>query len=116
MRETLQQYARAWYEGNASLMAAQLHPEYTRTTIRRNAARPDAVDVASGLALIDMTDRGFGRATPPAGRKQEVSALHMDGGHASAMLVLADRTEMVNLTRWNNQWRVVQVLTEKNEP
>ncbi len=116
VNESLQRYARAWYEGNATLMAAQLHPEYSRTTVRRNAARPDAVDVTSGLALIDMTDRGFGRLTQPAARKMEVSHLKVDGGRAAAMLVLADRTEMVNLVRWNNQWRVVQVLTERNEP
>ncbi len=114
--ETLNRYARAWYEGNATLMATQLHPEFTRTTVRRNAARPDAVDVTSGLALIDMTDRGFGRLVQPSARKHEVSNLKVDGGRASAMLVLADRTEMVNLVRWNNQWRVVQVLTERNEP
>ncbi len=116
VHETLQRYARAWYEGNASLMVAQLHPEYTRATVRRHPARTDVIDVTSGLALIDMTDRGLGRLAQPSARKQEVSNVKVDGGRASAVLTLTDRTEMVNLTRWNNQWRVVQVLTERNEP
>lgn len=116
VQETLQRYARAWYEGNASLMAEQLHPEYTRATVRRNPARTDAIDVNSGLALIDMTDRGFGRLVQPSARKHEISNVKVDGGHASAVLKLADRTEMVNLARWNNLWRVVQVLTERIEP
>ena len=116
VQDLLQRHARAWYEGNSALMASTLHPEYRRTTIRRNPARADAIDVAGGLALLDMTDRGLGRLTNATARKAEVTQLRVDGGKAWAQLALADRVELLQLARWNNQWRVIASLVERNDP
>jgi putative lumazine-binding protein len=116
IQDLLQRHARAWYEGNPALMAPTLHPEYRRTTIRHSPTKPDAVDVASGLALLDMTDRGLGRLTNATARKAEVTQLRVEGGKAWAQLALADRVELLQLARWNNQWRVIASLVERNEP
>ena len=116
IRDVLQRHGRAWYEGNSALMAPTLHPEYRRATIRHSPTKADAVDVASGLALLDMTDRGLGRLTNATARKAEVTELRVDGGMAWARLALADRVELVQLARWNNQWRVIASLVERNDP
>ncbi|NRF69240.1 nuclear transport factor 2 family protein [Aquincola sp. S2] len=108
----LQRHARAWYEGNSALMAATIHPHYQRQLLRHTANQPDAMEMSPGLALLDQTDRGHGRNTEPGQRRAEVSALQVQGGLASAVLQFADRSERLQLVRWNNQWRVLHAVAE----
>jgi len=115
LRATVERYARAWYEGNASLMAGTLHPEFIHRTVHHVANKPDAIESASGLSLLDRADRGLGRHTAPGARKAELQELRLHGGVASVRLQLADRSEQLELVRWNNRWRVLQALVETTE-
>jgi len=115
LRATAERYARAWYEGNASLMAGTLHPEFMHRSVRHAAGKPDAIESISAMSLLDRTDRGLGRNTAPAARKSELSELVLHDGIASARLQLADRTEQLQLVRWNNRWRILHALVEVRE-
>lgn len=108
----LQRHARAWYEGNSALMASTIHPHYQRQQLKHAANQPDTMEGSTGLALLDQTDRGFGRNTEPSARRAEVSALQVQGSLASAVLQFNDRSERLQLVRWNNQWRVLHAVSE----
>jgi len=112
LRATVERYARAWYEGNASQMALCLHPEFIQRTVRHAPRKPDAIESFSGLAMLDRTDRGLGRSTAPLARKSTLHDLLIRDGVATVRLQLADRSEHLQLVRWNNRWRVLNSLVE----
>ncbi|WP_395703881.1 nuclear transport factor 2 family protein [Aquabacterium sp.] len=115
IQDLLQRYARAWYEGNAALMLGTLHPDHLHQTVVHTPNRLDRLEGSSGLAWLEQTDRGLGRATPPAQRKAEVAGLQVGQGIASAWLQLADRRERLQLVLWNNEWRVLHSASERSE-
>ncbi len=115
INDLLQRYARAWYEGNAALMLGTLHPDHLRQTVVHTPKRLDRLEASSGLAWLEQTDRGLGRATPAAQRKADVAGLQVGQGIASAWLQLADRRERLQLVLWNNEWRVLHSASERTE-
>jgi hypothetical protein len=115
LRAAIERYARAWHEGNSAQMATLLHPEFVAHTVVHAAHMPDALDSRSGLALLDQTDRGFGRNTPLAARKTSVLALEIGQGLASATVRVGERTERQHWVLWNNQWRLLQTAAERED-
>ncbi|HYC37940.1 MAG TPA: hypothetical protein VEC19_16035 [Usitatibacter sp.] len=62
-----------------------------------------------------VTNYAKGRGGKSLSRKPEISNLKVDRATASLRLTMGDRVETVTLMRVNNEWRVVQSLTEGRE-
>jgi hypothetical protein len=66
-------------------------------------------------ARITEAVANYARAKAPGKssvRKPEMTDLRVNDGTASLRLNMGDRTEIVILTRVNNDWRVIQALIE----
>ena len=62
--------------------------------------------------LIEGTRRGFGRDTPEAERRRDVTILDIFGNVASVRADMSGWIDYMHMARWNGEWRIVNVLWE----
>jgi len=103
-------YIEAWLTGDADRMADCLHPDLTKRAID--------VDAATGRASVDaMTHRDMveataaGRGTKLA-REYEVVILDVFRNVATAKVDSAGYVDYLHIGRFEDRWRIVNVLWE----
>jgi hypothetical protein len=72
-----------------------------------NAANSMGGSTPAPEALVSESIGAFVRKANP-GKKHEVTQLRIEGSHASARLVFADRTWIIHLVNVNGEWKVVE--------
>jgi hypothetical protein len=115
LRERMASYGKAWFEGNAAQMLPLLHPAFVGHITVRKAKQPDTLESVTGLALLDLVDRGIARTTPADRRRVDVEQLQVREGLASAMVQWGDRQERQLWVLWNNDWRLLHASSERTD-
>jgi len=111
IHQLIEQYAKAWVEGNPEQMAKTLSPEFARQQLIHTPQRPDKLSASSGLAVLNEAERGQGRDTAMSERQADVKVLDIADGMASALLKLGKHVEYLQLVQYQGQWRITQALT-----
>jgi hypothetical protein len=113
IRQAALDYIEGWYTGDAARMDHAVHPELAKRIVRRDPATGVArLDHQSAMTLIENTRAGGGRRTPEARRLKEVTVLDVYRNAASVKVVAAEWIDYLHVVRWNNGWRVINVLWE----
>jgi hypothetical protein len=106
-------YIEGWYTGDGARMERALHPDLAKRIVRTDAATGQSrLGQQTARSLVQSTQAGGGRDTPPADRRRRVSILDVYGGAASAKIVASDWVDYLHLARWNGRWVIVNVLWE----
>jgi len=114
IRATALDYVEGWYEGNADRMARALHPELVKRIVVRDTTTGKSMVQGMGASvLVNSTRHGYGKETPKERQQKEVTILDIFGNAASAMAVMADWVDYMQLARVDGRWVIVNVLWER---
>ena len=106
VKATVVNYIQAYYAGDASRMAATLHPQYLKHIIHGD--RP--IQEKTGGDMVEAI-RSQGAADLPTAEKTErVSVMDISGDIASAKLVTPGWTDYLTLARSNGHWKILSVV------
>lgn len=112
IKQTALNYAEGWYEGSGERMESALHPDLAKRIVRTNDKNQSRLDHMGAMALVQGTRSGFGKQTPPAEQKKEVTILDIFGNAATVKLEMRDWIDYLHVARANGKWVIVNVLWE----
>jgi len=111
---TLEDYARAWYSGDAVAMERCFHPDLAGSLLQSGS------EAEGGVARVPARGQGIqsalGPCTHPAARVLEATVLDLRGHSASARILLRDWAAYVHLVSTGDRWAIVNVLWEWLSP
>jgi hypothetical protein len=107
----VEDFAAAWFDGDAPRLSRSLHPAYTSHIIHSDGGGGDS----DGPSMDSVTrvlgvQAAFGPLTPVQNRTREVKVLDLREGAASILAVLGDWLAYLHLSRSGDRWAVVNVL------
>ena len=113
IERTALDYIEGWYTGDAERMERALHPELAKRMVSTNIESGRSfLDQQSAMALVQNTRAGGGRRTPEARRLKEVTILDIYENAAAVRIDASDWIDYLHLARWNDTWKIVNVLWE----
>jgi hypothetical protein len=101
-------FAKAWFEGDAQGLAQSLHPGYAGHLVKA-VGEPMAPSMESVTRVLGV-QASLGPLTPPHRRRREVKVLDLRQGAASILAILGDWMAYLHLTRSGDRWAIVNVL------
>jgi hypothetical protein len=91
--------------------------EAMETAQDREMAAEQVADVLTRhVRVFNETRRAATKGATLGGGKIQVRDIHIDGDKASAIVSLSDRSEFVQLVRFNRRWTVVVPERERRDP
>jgi hypothetical protein len=105
-------YIEGWYAADAARMERALHPELAKRIVRRDGAGRSSLEEMTSTLLVRSTEAGAGQKAPESRRKKDVTILDVYENAASVRIDAANFVDYLHLTRWNGQWKILNVLTE----
>ncbi|HEY7403003.1 MAG TPA: nuclear transport factor 2 family protein [Candidatus Angelobacter sp.] len=106
-----QNYMDAYFTADPARMAQALHPEFHKRTLHtvngRLEIREDTVQT-----MIEGARRGEGKKFPINERVQKIEVLDVDQNAASVKVVTGRWTDYMLLSRYNGEWRVLDVVLQ----
>lgn len=111
IRQTAMNYIYGFYEGNAERMEKALHPELAKRIVRTDPQTGrQRFDQMSALTLINITKAGGGKSIPQDQRIFEFEILDITGDNASVKTVAKGFFDYIQMSKWNGEWKIVNVL------
>ena len=115
INKTILNYIEGWYEGNAERMAEALHPELTKKGVQTLPQTGGTLlSYASTTNMVEYTKAGFGKL-PAEERGIKVEILDVYNEIATAKAVSAKFIDYIHLVKYNGQWKILNVIWEKNQ-
>ena len=105
-------YIEGWYAGDGDRMARALHPELAKRIVVTDSTGRSRIQQQSAMTLIEGTRAGGGKRTPVERQRKDFTILDIYHGAAVAKIVASDWVDFLELTKWNGQWKIVNVLWE----
>ena len=112
IRQTALDYIQGWYSGDGPRMERALHPELAKRIVRSDSLGRYRLDSQSAMTLVQNTQSGGGKDTPPADRHDDVRILDIYRNAASARVDASYWVDYLQLARWRGRWVIVNVLWE----
>src|SRR5215469_4515910 len=106
VQATVVNYIEAYYAGDASRMAATLHPQYLKHVI--DGDRP--IREKSGADMVEAVRSQGAADLPTAEKTEKVSVMDIAGDIASAKLVTPGWTDYLTLAKSNGHWKILSVV------
>ena len=103
---TVVNYIEAYYAGDASRMAATLHPQYLKHVIHGD--RP--IQEKTGADMLEAIRSQGAADLPTAEKTEKVSVMDVSGDIASAKLVTPGWTDYLTLAKSNGHWKIMSVV------
>lgn len=103
---TVVNYIETYYEGDASRMAATLHPQYLKHVIHGD--RP--IQEKTGADMVESIRSQGAADLPTAEKTEKVSVMDISGDIASAKLVTPGWTDYLTLAKSNGHWKILSVV------
>lgn len=113
IERTATDYIEAWLTGDADRMADCLHPDLTKRAIDRSAAGGWSVGAMTHLDMVEATRSGRGTHLP---RDYSVTVENAYDGIATARVDSARYIDFLHIARFEDRWRIVNVLWQHREP
>ena len=112
IRQAALDYIEGWYEGDPQRMERALHPELVKRIVRADSTGAGWISSMGASQLVAGTRAAYGRETPAAARKTEVTILDVFQNSASAKIDAGPWIDYLHLARVNGRWVIVNVLWE----
>ena len=111
IRQAALDYIEGWYTADAARMTRALHPDLAKRIVQ---PRPDGRTLEDMTAdqLIHYTGRGGGRMTPSDRQQKDLAILDIYRNVASVKIVAGDWIDYLHVARFDDGWRIVNVLWE----
>jgi predicted nucleic acid-binding protein len=94
-------------------MERAVHSEPAKRVVRReDSSGLSSLAHMTSTLLVRNTGAGVGHRTPQSRRKTDVTILDVYENAASVKIVTGDFVDYLHLTRWNGEWKILNVLTE----
>ena len=106
IEDTVVNYIEAYYAGDASRMAATLHPQYLKHVI--DGERP--IREQTGADMVEAIRSQGAADLPTAEKTEKVSVMDISGDIASAKLVTPGWTDYLTLAKSNGHWKILSVV------
>jgi hypothetical protein len=114
IRQTVLDYLEGWYEGNVDRMDAALHPDLAKRIVHPHPQTGRSMlSEATKTAMLEYTRAGGGKDKATEEASYEVTILDVYGGMASVKAVSPDYVDYIHLVKWNNEWKILNVLWEQ---
>src|SRR2546423_837704 len=84
IRQTALDYIQGWYSGDGARMERALHPQLAKRIVRSDPLAHYRLDSQSAMPLVQNTQSGGGKDTPPADRHDDVRILDIYRNAATA--------------------------------
>lgn len=108
-------YIEGWYEGNAERMEGCLHPDLQKREIRTvPQTGRSQFGLHSASTLIEGTRIGHGRQIPVEERNIQITVFEIFKNIATVKATSKLSTEYLHIVRYNGEWKVLNVLWERN--
>jgi hypothetical protein len=112
IRATALDYIDGWYTGDAARMERALHPELAKRIVMTDAQGRSRLGQQSAMTLVQNTQRGGGKDTPPDKRRDEVRILDVYQNAASVRVQASTWVDYLHVAKSNGRWVIVNVLWE----
>jgi Putative lumazine-binding len=113
IRRAAMDYIEGWYAGDGARMERSLHPELAKRMVKADPKTGrSTLEQMSALTLVQDTRKGWGKDTPAAHQQKDLTILDVFEGAATAKLVAADWVDYLHLTKYDGEWKIVNVLWE----
>jgi hypothetical protein len=99
-------YIEAYYAGDASRMAATLHPQYLKHVIHGDRR----IQEKTGADMVEAIRSQGAADLPTAEKTEKVSVMDISGDIASAKLVTPGWTDYLTLAKSNGGWKILSVV------
>jgi hypothetical protein len=106
VQATVVNYIEAYYAGDASRIAATLHPLYLKHVVHGD--RP--IREKTGADMVEAIRSQGAADLPTAEKTEKVSVMDISGEIASAKLVTPGWTDYLTLAKSNGQWKILSVV------
>jgi hypothetical protein len=114
IRATALDYIEGWYTGDTARMERALHPRLAKRIVRTAEGTSTLGDMTAEQ-LIAGTKAGYGKSTPPAEQQKDITILDIYRNAAVVKIVARDWVDYLQIARWENDWKIVNVLWEMKE-
>ena len=111
VKATVVDYIEAYYAGDASRMAATLHPQYLKHVI--HGQRP--IQEKTGADMVEAIRSQGAADLPTAEKTEKVNVMDISGDIASAKLVTPGWTDYLTLAKSNGHWKILSVVQRIDE-
>ena len=106
-------YIEAWYNGEPGKGKKSLHPDLAKRIVRTNSdTGKDYLDMMSASTLVERWGSGDGKKTPKELQMKKITLLDVHGRIASVKLETATWVDYMHLSKFNNEWVIVNILWE----
>lgn len=112
IRATALDYIEGWYQGDAERMERALHPELAKRMVSADASGASQLNHMGADQLVAATRAGYGKATPEAERRMDVTILDIYENAASVKVVAKDWIDYLHVVKFNGHWVIMNVLWE----
>jgi hypothetical protein len=113
IRRAAMDYIEGWYAGDGARMERSLHPELAKRMVKTDPKTGGStLEQMSAMTLVQDTRQGWGKDTAPAKQQKDLTILDVYGGAATAKLVASDWIDYLHLTKYNGEWKIINVLWE----
>ena len=116
IRATALNYVEGWYEGSGERMAKALHPDLVKRIVNRNAQGGSVLSTMGAETLVDNARRGGGRNTPAAKQTKNIRILDITADMAIVKAEMSAWYDMMQIAKWNGEWKIVNVLGQMKKP
>jgi 3'-phosphoadenosine 5'-phosphosulfate sulfotransferase len=108
-------YLEGWYEGNVERMEGCLHPDLQKREIRKlTQTGRSQFGLHTASTLIEGTRLGFGKKFPVEERNIRITVFEIFRNIASVKATSKLSTEYLHIVKYNGEWKVLNVLWERN--
>lgn len=110
VRQAALDYIEGWYTGDAARMARAVHPELVKRIVVGDSTGARWLGNMGASSLIFATRAGRGTDVPPERRRHDITILDLYGDMASVRVTSAKLVDYMQLGRFEEGWRIVNVL------
>ena len=112
IKATALDYIEGWYTGDEERMERALHPELAKRMVSTDATGHSKLNNMGAEQLIGGTRAGYGKATPEADRRMDVTILDIYENVASVKIVAHDWIDYLHVVKFDDRWVIINVLWE----
>ena len=105
-------YIDGFYTGDAARMERAVHPDLAKRIVADPAGPDSKLQNMTADQLVQATARGSGGRIPDAAKKEDVKILDIYNNMAAVRIDAGLWIDYLQLSRWNGQWKIVNVLWE----
>ncbi len=109
LRAAALDYAEGWYTADAARMTRALHPDLAK----RIVAADGTLKSMNAAQLIEGTGKGYGKNVPKEQQLKDVRILDRFGNAAVIRLEMSGWIDYLELGKFGDEWKIVNVLWEK---